>query len=76
MEGKLGTYTFDETVFESVPCLKWTQLLADCFLSEDGVLSPSAPVPKRSRGAAAQLKPAPGAALLKPAPGKRNPKNL
>ena len=70
---KPGTYTFDASVFESVPRLRWTRFLADDFLSEDGALSPPAPVPKRSRGAAAQLTQAQMTDLFKPVPGKRDP---
>ena len=73
VKGKPGTYVFDETVFENVPCLQWAQLLADCFLNEDVVPPPSAPGPKRSRGATVQLTPAPAAVLLKPAPGRGHP---
>ena len=62
--GKPGTYAFDEATFESVPCLQWAQLLADCFLDEDAMPPPPPPKPKRSRGAAVQLQPAPGKITL------------
>ena len=54
---KPGSYTFDADVFESVPCMKWNQLLADIFLGE-GATPPPPPLPtsKRSRRRAAQAK--------------------
>ena len=54
---KPGSYAFDEEVFESVPCLRWAQLLADCFLGAGAPPPPPPPQSKRSRGQKAQTQP-------------------